>query len=176
MLRALVVGVAPTFVALATGAPLLQRWWARLGGDPAGLVAASNAGSLAALLAYPLAIERLLPLAAQARAFAALWGVWVAGTIACAALAARAAPAAGERAEAATVPARRWLRYAAFAATPAKPMMGVTTHLATDVGSFPSCGGAARDLPRELLAGGVARAGARGAERRARWGRTSGSC
>ncbi len=142
VLRALLLTVAPTFVALATGAPLLQRWWARLGGDPAPLVAASNVGSLAALLAYPLAVERVLPLDAQARAFAWLWGAWLVGTLACAVAALRGAGnAAGDGAERAResvrVPTRQWLRYAALAAVPASQMLGVTTHLATDVGSFP---------------------------------------
>jgi len=137
VLRALLVGVAPTFVALATSAPLLQRWWARLGGDPAPLVVASNVGSLTALLAYPLVLERVMPLDGQSRLFAGLWGAWLVGTFACAVVAARR-PAREEelRAEVA-VPARQWLRYVALAAVPASMMLGVTTHLATDVGSFP---------------------------------------
>lgn len=135
VLAALVTVVAPTFVALATGAPLLQRWWARLGGDPAPLVAASNVGSLAALLAYPLALERWLPLAAQSRAFAAAWGVWLVGTAGCALAASRGGSAVAPAAVAVPLPV--WLRHAAFAAVPAAQMLGVTTHLATDVGSFP---------------------------------------
>jgi hypothetical protein len=137
VLRALLVVVAPTFVALATSAPLLQRWWARLGGDPAPLVVASNVGSLTALLAYPLVIERVLPLDGQSRLFAALWGAWLVGTVGCAALASRRPAVAAELRAEATVPARQWLRYVALAAVPASMMLGVTTHLATDVGSFP---------------------------------------
>jgi hypothetical protein len=137
VLRALLVVVAPTFVALATSAPLLQRWWARLGGDPAPLVVASNVGSLTALLAYPLVIERVLPLDGQSRLFAALWGAWLVGTVGCAALAARRPAVAAELRAEASVPARQWLRYVALAAAPASMMLGVTTHLATDVGSFP---------------------------------------
>ena len=56
---ALVVGV-PFFV-VATSAPLLQKWFAHTGDkaakDPYFLYAASNAGSLLALLAYPLVVE-----------------------------------------------------------------------------------------------------------------------
>jgi hypothetical protein len=61
----LVVAGAPFFVLSTTG-PLLQRWFAASGHgrarDPYFLYAASNAGSLAGLLLYPLALEPLLPL------------------------------------------------------------------------------------------------------------------
>src|SRR3954467_4840654 len=64
------------FVALSASAPLLQSWFAASGHpqarNPYVLYAASNLGSFAALLAYPLAIESLLTLRAQA------W-VWSAG-------------------------------------------------------------------------------------------------
>ena len=55
---------------LAATAPLLQRWFSRTAhrraADPYFLYAASNAGSLLGLVAYPLAVERLLPLSEQA--------------------------------------------------------------------------------------------------------------
>jgi hypothetical protein len=64
------------FFTLSASAPLLQLWFGRVGHrlsqDPYFLYAASNAGSLIALLAYPLLIEPLLPLPAQSRAWA--WG------------------------------------------------------------------------------------------------------
>ena len=58
------------FVALAASAPLLQSWFTTSGHpqarNPYVLYAASNLGSFAALLAYPLAIESLLTLRGQA--------------------------------------------------------------------------------------------------------------
>ena len=67
------------FVALSASAPLLQSWFAASGHpqarNPYVLYAASNLGSFAALLAYPLAIESLLPLRAQAW----VWSVGFAG-------------------------------------------------------------------------------------------------
>src|SRR5205085_1085981 len=58
------------FVALSASAPLLQSWFAASSHpqarNPYVLYAASNLGSFAALLAYPLAIESLLPLYGQA--------------------------------------------------------------------------------------------------------------
>src|SRR5688572_1184307 len=65
----LTVSIGPVFFVVSAQAPLMQAWFAR-SGDPAAhnpyfLYAASNAGSLLALLAYPLAVEPLLPLANQ---------------------------------------------------------------------------------------------------------------
>ena len=64
------------FFALSASAPLLQAWFARSGhqssSDPYFLYAASNAGSLLALLCFPLLLEPELTLAGQA-------GVWRAG-------------------------------------------------------------------------------------------------
>jgi hypothetical protein len=61
---ALIVGV-PFFV-VATSAPLLQKWFASTGHpagkDPYFLYAASNVGSLLALLAYPILVEPTLGL------------------------------------------------------------------------------------------------------------------
>src|SRR5947208_2762877 len=67
------------FVALSASAPLLQSWFAASGHpqarNPYVLYAASNLGSFAALLAYPLAIESMLPLREQAW----VWSVGFAG-------------------------------------------------------------------------------------------------
>src|SRR5438093_3419461 len=64
---ALVVGL-PFFV-VATSAPLLQKWFAYTGDkaakDPYFLYAASNLGSLLALVLYPIFLEWLLPLDGQ---------------------------------------------------------------------------------------------------------------
>src|SRR5207244_1476117 len=57
------------FAVLSASAPLLQGWFAASGhpqaGNPYVLYAASNLGSFAALIAYPVLIEPLLPLKAQ---------------------------------------------------------------------------------------------------------------
>ena len=59
------VSVGLPFFALAANGPLLQAWFSRSGhpraADPYFLYAASNVGSFAALVAYPLAVEPLLP-------------------------------------------------------------------------------------------------------------------
>lgn len=137
ILLALTLRVAPLFALLSTGAPMLQRWLVRASGaDPRPLLAASNVGSLAALLAYPLLLEPLLPLAAQSRAFAVGYVVYVA-LVARAAWDARRLSPAAPTGPLRSTPWPAWLRFVALAFVPSSLMLGVTTHLATDVGSFP---------------------------------------
>jgi len=75
-LLTVIIGVP--FVVVATSAPLLQKWFAHTGHpaakDPYFLYAASNIGSMGALLAYPFIIEPLLGLSVQS------W-FWTAGYI-----------------------------------------------------------------------------------------------
>ncbi len=72
------VSIGLPFFAVATSAPLLQRWFASTrhasARDPYFLYAASNAGSLLALLSYPLLVEPYLPLASQSQAWALGYG------------------------------------------------------------------------------------------------------
>src|SRR5678816_1894428 len=67
------------FFAVATSAPLLQKWFAQSGHafakDPYFLYAASNAGSLLSLIAYPLILEPRFTLAEQS-------GLWRIGYVA----------------------------------------------------------------------------------------------
>src|SRR5690348_10978410 len=62
----LLVSIGPLFFAVSAQAPLLQRWFALSeGGDPYPLYAASNLGSFAGLIAYPLLAEPLLGVSQQ---------------------------------------------------------------------------------------------------------------
>src|SRR5688572_20318622 len=67
------------FIVVSTSGPLLQRWFARTGHpdahDPYFLYAASNLGSMIALLGYPLVVEPATRLAEQS------WG-WTVGYVA----------------------------------------------------------------------------------------------
>jgi SAM-dependent methyltransferase len=66
LLVVLLRSVGLPFFVLSTTSPLLQRWYAELGEtDPYHLYAASNAGSMVALLGYPFAIEPFLALREQ---------------------------------------------------------------------------------------------------------------
>ena len=61
LLTLLAVSIGPVFLVISAQAPLMQAWFARsndpAAGTPYFLYAASNVGSLAALLAYPLLSE-----------------------------------------------------------------------------------------------------------------------
>lgn len=130
------------FVALAATSSLLQRWYAASRpadrSDPYPLYAASNLGSLLALLAYPLALEPNLPLAAQARAWR--WGlagfaVLMAG---CAAVTMRRSRrAATESTPPQAVGRRAWGLWVALAFVPSSLLQGVTTYLTTDIAPIP---------------------------------------
>src|SRR4051812_830132 len=67
------------FAVLSASAPLLQGWFAASGhpqaGNPYVLYAASNLGSFAALIAYPVLIEPMLPLHAQTHLWSAGFAV-----------------------------------------------------------------------------------------------------
>jgi len=73
LLALLSLTVAAPFLALSTTAPLIQSWFSRIGhsesADPYFLYAASNTGSLASLLAYPLLLEPSLKLSTQSQAW-----------------------------------------------------------------------------------------------------------
>lgn len=140
-LTALAVMVGAPFVVLATSSPTLQRWFAATdhprAADPYFLYAAGNAGSLLALLAYPLALERVLGVGDQAR----LWsgGFVLLGCLtALCALVTRRDGAAKVAPESQLAPVR-WFqpRWIAWAAVPSALLLGTTRHLATDVASIP---------------------------------------
>ena len=67
---------------------MLQKWYAATGDegarDPYFLYAASNLGSFVALIAYPLVVERTLPLRQQARLWTVGYAVLVGMTLVCA--------------------------------------------------------------------------------------------
>src|SRR6185295_15586575 len=69
------VSLGAPFFMLSTGAPLLQRWFAESGhpaaANPYFLYAASNLGSMVALLSYPVIIEPTLRLRQQSQ----LWTI-----------------------------------------------------------------------------------------------------
>src|SRR5436190_817286 len=69
LIGALAASVGAPFFALAATGPLVQRWFASATGrEPHPLYSIGNASSLLALLAYPLLVERYLPLSAHAGA------------------------------------------------------------------------------------------------------------
>jgi hypothetical protein len=148
VLGALASSVGAPFFALAATGPLLQRWLAAATGrEPYPLYALGNAASLAALLGYPLLVERTLPLSALPGGPAAQGftqsGLWCAGFLAfaflsctCAAIAVRSDARRPDE-SAARAPWAAWLRWMALAAVPSAATIGTTQALTTDVASVP---------------------------------------
>lgn len=139
-----VTAVGLPFFALSANGPLLQAWFARSGharaGDPYFLYAASNIGSFAALVAYPVLIEPVLPLRVQAETW--LGGfVLLALLILASGLASSAAPAGAARGvRASTSAAPSWHRRGAWiglALVPSALLVSVTAHISTDVAAAP---------------------------------------
>ena len=144
LLLVLAVAVGVPFLALSVTAPLLQAWFARGGGNPYPLYAASNLGSFGGLIAYPLIVEPTLTLADQR------W-MWAVGFAASAVLVVgcgwggrrNGLPRGGvERAGSPLVSASRQtgsspVRWLFLAALPSSLLLSVTTHLSTDIAPMP---------------------------------------
>jgi SAM-dependent methyltransferase len=151
----LTLSVGLPFFAVSATAPMLQSWFAQTRSasakDPYFLYAASNVGSLATLLAYPVLIEPRLRLSQQSWWWSIGYGVMSLLIAVCAAAAWRATgsrPVAtadiAAESPPATAPAlgyvpqwrdRIWWMLLAF--VPSSLMLGVTTYISTDVASIP---------------------------------------
>jgi spermidine synthase len=135
----LIVSIGPLFFIVSAQAPLMQRWYALESsrGDPYPLYAASNLGSFAGLLSYPLLVEPFLTLEQQSLVWTAGYASLVLLVAACAlTIPARAVEAAPE--ETAPPPSRRLvLHWIILAAVPSGLMLSTTTHLTTDIVAMP---------------------------------------
>ncbi len=150
VLGMLTVTVGLPFFLLSSSTPMLQRWFSESGTksatDPYFLYAASNAGSMAGLMGYPLLLEPTLRLSVQSYLWSYGYAIFFALTVICGALVWRAHPgiAMAETAppeEAGAIePIAVWrerLRWMALAFVPSSLMMGVTTALTTDIPAIP---------------------------------------
>jgi hypothetical protein len=144
VMLALAVAVGAPYLVLSSVSPLLQRWISttdhRLAADPYPLYAASNAGSLLGLLAYPFIAEPLLSLDQQRS-----W--WSIGYVALVVLLGiggalvirrtRAPRESVKEAPAEPVAWPRRLAWVGLAMVPSSLLLGVTQHLTTDVAAAP---------------------------------------
>ena len=159
VLRLLAVSVGLPFLAVSATAPMLQKWFAQSGhpaaADPYFLYAASNLGSMLALLGYPTLIEPRLQL--RDRGWLSQTELWTLGYLLlvaliglCALVLWRSTPTtavAGAAAPAAEVtvaiapPARPhlWQRlwWIALSFVPSSLLLGVTTYATTDIAAVP---------------------------------------
>jgi spermidine synthase len=148
LLVTLLTSIGLPFFALSTSAAVLQKWYSATNDagarDPYFLYAASNLGSFAALVAYPLFVERTLRLQLQAQWWTAGYALLALMTLACAAVVWRGAGRAAATSTAVTeaVPAEtltwaRRARWTVLAFVPSSLLMAVTAYMSTDVASVP---------------------------------------
>jgi hypothetical protein len=154
LLGALLTSAAIPFFVVASGAPLLQRWFHYTGyrraDDPYFLYATSNAGSLLGLLAYPFLIEPFISLRAQSWLWSAGFVVLAALTVGCGFSAMRRIRPGPARPKGVSmrsrgsphtargpIAVRERARWMVLAFVPSSMMLGVTTYLATDIASVP---------------------------------------
>lgn len=171
LLASLLRMVGLPFFVVSTSGPLLQKWFSLTrdpsARDPYFLYAASNAGSLLALLGYPLLLEPTFTLREQSWLWVAVYGVLVVLTVSCAFAVWRARlskadgdvtasddaetsgdeQAGGGGAEEGLLPEmgtlrdagalRRRLVWVALAFVPSSLMLGVTTYVSTDIAAIP---------------------------------------
>jgi SAM-dependent methyltransferase len=139
----LALTIGPVFFLVSAQAPLMQRWFAADGdaGDPYWLYAASNIGSFAGLLSYPLLLEPLLSLRSQSLVWSGGYALLVLLVAATAAVRWHSAsPAAAQpdvKAAHEPIGAKRILLWLALAAVPSGLMLSTTTHLTTDIFAMP---------------------------------------
>ena len=145
ILLAATVGIP--YLVLSTTGPLLQAWYSRLNSSklPYRLYALSNAGSLLALISYPVVVEPLLNATTQAYGWSWVYGGFVLLCGAVAALVLASAP----RASAIQTPAQpelepsakpRWtelLLWIALAAVPSALLLAITNHLSQNIAPIP---------------------------------------
>lgn len=150
LLGVLLVTIALSYTLLAANSPLIQRWYATGSSAtrPYRLYALSNAGSLIALLSYPVLVEPTMPLSLQAKTWAVLYLVFIVATLA-SALSARQAclsgvPHAASKPSRQAAPAaedetqkRHWSFWLVLSACPAAMMLAITNDLSQEVAVTP---------------------------------------
>jgi SAM-dependent methyltransferase len=141
LLEILLRSIGLPFFALSTSSPLLQRWFAELReSDPYHLYAASNAGSMLALLGYPLLVEPLLSVHAQSRAFHTLFAVYAVLVVICATTVVRRSPGPAAAEPPASLRPVSWRERATWIGlsfAPSSLLLGATEYVTTDIASVP---------------------------------------
>jgi SAM-dependent methyltransferase len=135
----LISSIGPLFFIVSAQAPLMQRWYAldSSRGDPYPLYAASNLGSFAGLISYPLIVEPLMTLQQQSWLWTAIYALLVLLVVGCA-LTVPADAVEAKPHEDSPAPTRRQMaHWIVLAAVPSGLMLSTTTHLTTDIVAMP---------------------------------------
>jgi spermidine synthase len=129
------------FVALSASAATLQRLFLTTShdraGDPYFLYAASNLGSFAGLLLYPLLIEPASTLDTQTAGWAYAYYILIACAMACLILGGKAGSPAAAAPAIERSSLRDMARWTYLAFIPSALLLAVTTHIVTDIVSAP---------------------------------------
>ena len=153
LLTTLLTTVGLPFFILSTNAPLLQSWFSntthRRARDPYFLYAASNLGSLLALLGYPILLEPNLALRHQSLLWAGCYGLGFAMIVVCACVFMSRRQSSisslghidqAEETQAESDDVISWsrrLKWIALALIPSSLMLGVTTYISFDLAAIP---------------------------------------
>jgi|RhiMetdeSRZDD1v2_1073273.scaffolds.fasta_scaffold12890_11 SAM-dependent methyltransferase len=149
LLRLLLITAGPPFFVVSATAPLIQQWFSQTNDDSASdpyvLYSASNLGSVTALLAYPLVVERSWRISTQATIWEAGYGAFALGMLLCGLVAAgfrnsRSSAAVATSAEPVDVASPDWrrkLRWLLLSLVPSSLMLAVTAFLSTDIAAVP---------------------------------------
>ena len=151
LLMLLAVSVGLPFFVVSASAPMLQAWFSNTGHpsskDPYFLYAASNLGSMLALLGYPIIVEPWLSLGGQSLGWTMGYGLLMFLTAGCAMFLWRRRPdvqlSTADAESSLDVPPgadptfstrMRWL---VLSFAPSSLLLGVTAHISTDIAAVP---------------------------------------
>ena len=139
VMRLLAVSVGIPFIAISATSSTVQRLFGATlhseAQDPYFLYAASNLGSFTGLLIYPFVVESWLTLPQQSHLW--MYGYALLILLASACLLMPSREHAPRTDKAAAIPWKRKLHWVALAFFPSSLMLGVTTHIITDLISAP---------------------------------------
>ena len=139
----LCISIGPLFFAISAQAPLLQRWFSisRADENPYALYAASNFGSFAGLIAYPLLVEPGVALFGQRILWSSGYIVVALLVALCAATlpqgARGATPVVNASAKSSPPTRRRIAQWVLLAFVPSGLMLATSTLIATDIVAMP---------------------------------------
>lgn len=135
----LTASIGPLFLAVSAQAPLVQRWFSAASGgqDPYALYAASNMGSFAGLLAYPLLVEPMMPISGQRWLWSGCYLMLLALVMMCALRLPQGGAEQHGRANHPAPPIRRVASWIAYAFVPSGLMLATSTFLTTDIVAVP---------------------------------------
>ena len=128
----------PVFL-ISTTSPLLQKWFTHTGHqDPYFLFAVSNAGSLVALISYPVLLEPNLKLSRQTHIWAVAYVVFLVLSLGCMVVLWKSSLAERvESVERPSVSLKQRLYWILLAFIPASLLFGVTTYITTEIAPTP---------------------------------------